>query len=305
MRPPSMEEIRTGIQTQVETIIDFCTRREAGEGFFIIEKQLQSKISELACMFFQLFLASFHERLDDSLWLETGLYYRGGLVRRKIKTIYGEVCCFRRYLIKKGRKGEGFYPLDMALGLTGDGFSPMVMSLATKLACRVSFAVSTTLFKCFYGWSPSSEAIEALVLGMGRDASTYMEEMPGYSGEGEILVIEVDGKATPTAREEELKKRRGKRAKDSCCCQRHRSKIKRQCRCKRKRRTKGDKSKNGRSITLVVMYTLRKGADGKLHGPVTRKSGAAMLRERSSLNGQENRPRSGDFHPRPATESIS
>jgi len=269
--PPSMEEIRARIQAQVVNITDFCIRREAEDGFFIVEKQLRSKISELACMFFQLFLLSFHERLDYSKWLETGLYYQGEVVSRKIKTIYGEVRYFRQYLIKKGRKGEGFYPLDMALGLTGDGFSPMVMSLATKLACRVSFGVSVILFKCFYGWSPSSEAIEALVLGMGRDASTYMEEMPGYSGEGEILVIEVDGKATPTAREDELKKRRRKKEKQTCCCQRHRSKNRRQCRCKRKRRKKGDKSKNGRSITLVVMYTLEKGEDGKLHGPVNKK----------------------------------
>jgi hypothetical protein len=37
------------------------------------------------------------------------------------------------------------------------------------------------------------------------------------------------------------------------------------------RRKKGDKSKNGRSATLVVMYTLRRGDDGRLHGPVHKK----------------------------------
>jgi hypothetical protein len=37
------------------------------------------------------------------------------------------------------------------------------------------------------------------------------------------------------------------------------------------RRNKGDKSKNGRSATLVVMYTLRRGADGRLHGPCNKK----------------------------------
>jgi len=31
---------------------------------------------------------------------------------------------------------------------------------------------------------------------------------------------------------------------------------------------KGDKSKNARMATMVVMYTLRKGKDGKLHGPL-------------------------------------
>ena len=32
---------------------------------------------------------------------------------------------------------------------------------------------------------------------MGRDGSCYMEQME-YPEEGEVLVIEVDGKATPT-----------------------------------------------------------------------------------------------------------
>lgn len=88
-----------------------------------------------------------------------------------------------------------------------------------------------------------------------------------------MLIIEVDGKATPTASQEELKQRRGPRqVKPSCpCgCQRHRGKIKRQSK-KRKRRCKGRKDKNGRSITLVVMYTLKQGAEGKLHGPLNKK----------------------------------
>jgi len=82
-----------------------------------------------------------------------------------------------------------------------------------------------------------------------------------------MIIIEVDGKATPTATDEELNKRRQKRSiKEKSCCKRHRGKGKRK-RCKRKRRKKGDKSKNGRSITIVVMYTLKKGEDGLLHGP--------------------------------------
>ena len=128
------------------------------------------------------------------------------------------------------------------------------------------------LFRNFCGWSPSSEAIQHLVLGIGRDASEYMETVAPPEHDGEVLVIEVDGKATPTATEKELEKRRGKRKKkkSGCNCQRHRGKAKRKC-CKRKRRKKGDKSKNGRSVTLVVMYTLRRGSDGLLHGPINKK----------------------------------
>src|SRR3989475_7753474 len=105
---------------------------------------------------------------------------------------------------------------------------------------------------------------------MGKDSGAYMEQAQAPTDDGEIFVIEVDGKATPTATEAELDKRRGKRRKTphACGCARHRGHAKRACRGKKKRRKPGDKSKNGRSITLVVMYTLKRGDDGRLHGPI-------------------------------------
>ena len=86
----------------------------------------------------------------------------------------------------------------------------------------------------------------------------------------------MDGKCPPTATEEELSKRRGKRRprhekECQCGCQRHRGKAKRHARGSKKRRKKGDKSKNGKEVTVVVMYTLKRGEDGKLHGPLNKK----------------------------------
>ena len=39
----------------------------------------------------------------------------------------------------------------------------------------------------------------------------------------------------------------------------------------KRRKMRGHNSKNGRSATLVAMYTLRRGKDGKLHGPINKK----------------------------------
>ena len=39
---------------------------------------------------------------------------------------------------------------------------------------------------------------------------------------------------------------------------------------------KGDKSKNGKEVMVVVMYTLRRGPDGKLHGPINKKTWATF-----------------------------
>jgi len=85
-----------------------------------------------------------------------------------------------------------------------------------------------------------------------------------------ILVIEVDGKATPTATEAE-------RDNVVASVERHRppaavrdTERASQARLSRQEETSQawDKSKNGRSITLVVMYTLKRGDDGRLHGPI-------------------------------------
>ena len=64
--PPSVEEVRQKIQDKVEEIIKFCIGEEETKVFFSIEKNLKSRISELGCLFFQLLLVSFHERMDYS-----------------------------------------------------------------------------------------------------------------------------------------------------------------------------------------------------------------------------------------------
>lgn len=270
-QPLSSEEVIKAIWDECAKIIKFCTEDKERVTFYDKEKDIKVLIFGLGCLFLQLFLTSQHEKLSHSEWTDTGLYYvRVKPVARKIKTFFGEVRYWRTYLVRKDKR-TGFHPLDAALGLTRDGFSPLIINTVTRLATRVSFGSTLTIFRYFHEWSPSTEAIECLVLGLGREAGAYMEQIGPLEGDGEVLVIECDGKSTPTASEKELKKRRVKRKnKKVSCCQRHRSKKKRKL-IKRKRRKKGDKSKNGRSITIVAMYTLKKSPDGLLHGPINKK----------------------------------
>lgn len=265
-------EVREQIRRKCENIISFCTEGHEDTSFFFFEKQLIPSVYQLGCLFFQLFLIFRHEKMNYGKWTETDQYYtRKKPIGRTIKTVFGKVRYWRTYLVNKDDISHGFHPLDSALGLTRDGFSPFIMSLVTRLATRVSFATCTILFENFYGWSPSTDSIEELVLGIGREAAPYMEVATPPDCDGEVLIIEVDGKATPTATEGELAKRRTKRKnKKTSCCQRHRGKEKRRGHSRR-RRKKGDKSKNGRSAALVVMYTLKRGGDGLLHGPINKK----------------------------------
>jgi hypothetical protein len=256
-----------------DELLLFC---EQDQGTFRrFETALLYRLFALGCLLVRLFLARCHERL---IWKDQAPPpgYRQGdpAAPRTLKTVFGRVTYRRSHLLPK-QGGAGYHPLDVELGLTRDGFSPWVIQFVTRLATRMSFASARMLCRSVLGWSPSTQAIEDLVLGLGRQAQPFVQQQAAPANDGEVLVIEMDGKCPPTAREEELRKRRGPRARHgkacACGCQRHRGQAKRQRRGSKKRRKKGDKSKNGKEVMVVVMYTLKRDADGRLHGPVNKK----------------------------------
>ena len=261
-----------------EDLLAFC-RQDEGT-FRLFETNLLKRLYALGCFLVRLFLACRHERLTaQDTTPPQGFRLGNPFALRTLKTLFGRVTYGRLQWSRKGR-GNGFHPLDVALGLARDSFSPWVIQFVTRLATRMSFASSRLMCRAVLGWSPSTEAIEQLVLGLGRQAQPFMEQLPGPANDGEVLVIEVDGKCPPTAREEELRKRRRphQKHKKNCPkgCQRHRGQDKRKRRGSKKRRKKGDKSKNGKEVVVVVMYTLRRGEDGKLHGPIGKKMWASF-----------------------------
>jgi hypothetical protein len=270
--PASTSELRQGLHELLDRIADVC--ENFGGGFFSFEKTLKPLVSELARTLIALFLLARRLRLEKQEQHYAGYRRFHKDPARILRTTFGEVPYERSYWTKPG---GGFHPLDAELGLTRDGFSPWVMSLACRLTTYLSYAKTTLVLEAFWGWSPSTETVEQWALGVGREASAYMASSPPLpEAEGDMLVIEVDGKAVPTATEEELQKRRGpRRHRKRSCCQRHRGQAQRRgpqrSKARKKRRNKGDKSKNGRSATLVAVYTLRRDADGKMHGPINKR----------------------------------
>ncbi len=189
---------------------------------------------------------------------------------RVIGTLFGKIRYWRTYIFR-GKNEGGYYPLDIELGLPLDGFSMLLRSYAAKLATKMSYAQSVIMLKMFLDWSPCQRTVEEMVLGLGRYTSEWFESSPIPKNDGEILIIQIDSKASPTATEEELKKRRGKRSKNGeGKSQRQRSKASRKCRGSKKRKKKGSKSKNGKSATIVVMYTLKRNTEGLLDGPINK-----------------------------------
>src|SRR3954453_6826882 len=286
--PPSDEVLPQLIHQRLDEIIAFCRGDSGPTSFLDFERALLGLLRSLGCLLIQLFLQARHRRLDLTPWTQTrGYRVADDAAERTLKTSCGEVTYPRAYLLPRRGGGPGVHPLDIALGLTRDAYSPLVIGWFCRLATRVSFRLASGLGEMFLGAAPPASAIERCVLGLARPAYVYLSEGPLPRDEGEVLVIEVDGKAVPTATEQELTRRRGPRSRHrngcDCGCQRHRGRARRKRRGRKTRRKKGDKSKNGRSATLVVMYTLRRGADGRLHGPINKKAFGTFGARKSAL----------------------
>jgi hypothetical protein len=274
--PPSLDQLRRELHQRLDQAIDACQNDHLGSSFLNFEKALLPHLSALGLLLIRLFLLVRHHHLDPTA-ADPQRRYRvaDGYATRTLNTTCGEVQYGRVYLIPRKGSGPGFHPLDALLGLTRDSFSPLVVSWFCRLCTRLSFRLSVEMASMFLGWAPAPSTVEEWALGLGRPAHVYLSTGSLPPGDGEVLVIECDGKAIPTATDEELNKRRGPRKgkcdEHECKCQRHRGRSGRKSRGKKEKRKPGDKSKNGRGAVLIAMYTLKGGEDGRLHGPVNKK----------------------------------
>src|SRR3954447_21798627 len=227
--PSTVEDLRHQAHERLDEILAFCSNETGPASFLEFETALLGLLRSLGCVLIQLFLRARHDRLDPVDWHARGYRTADPAAERTLKTSCGEVTYPRAYLVPRSGGGVGVHPLDVALGLTRDGFSPLIIGWFCRLATRVSFHVASELGGMFLGAAPPASAIEQWVLGLARPAYVYLSNGPLPEDEGEVLVIEIDGKPAPTATEQELARRRGPRAqhKQGCQCQRHRGRAKR------------------------------------------------------------------------------
>lgn len=277
---PTVEETKARVEQEVRELVRWVLSCHTLT-FFVFEAQLVSKVLALGCVLVQLFLCMRHERFQAAHADPEAGYKQLGPYSRLLGTFFGKVRYWRTY---RYRANAGYYPLDVELGLTRDGFSMVLRSCAARLATKVSYAQTVLLLTMFLGWAPAQESIEGMVLGLGRQSGAWFESAPAPEGDGEVLIIQIDSKATPTATQAELDKRRGKRRPNPHPgSQRHRGRAARQRRGSKRRRQKGDKAKNGKMATIVTMYTLKRSADSTLEGPINKKVYASYAPKRHAV----------------------
>jgi len=251
-----------------------------------IEKTLRAMVAELGCLLLTLWLC-YRERelLGSSEATEDRLGCHSRANYRTIGTWFGWVRYVQEYLLPREGTGKvGRHPLDVAVGLTADKFVPSVLSEACRQATRMSYALAQETIGIFLGCAPCQDMIEQTALGMGALAGEWFEQAPCPDGDGDWLIVIIDGKAVPTATKEELRKRRrAKPDRKRGQSPRKKNQKRRQGWTAKVRKKKGDKKKNGKGTMMVVMYTLRTEQDGSLFGPINKRVYASFGTKRHAF----------------------
>jgi hypothetical protein len=164
-------------------------------------------------------------------------------------------------------------PVDRELGLVG-GFSLETVTSMVFLCTLLSFETARRTFSAFCEWCPSPRAVLRMVDAVGEEARGFVEALPAPDDDGEILVIQVDGRGAPmigkVEHQRRTRKRGTKKRRRSARTNRRHARRARRREHPKKRRTSGQKSKNAKVAVLAVIYTLRKTPEG-LEGPLNKR----------------------------------
>lgn len=169
-------------------------------------------------------------------------------------------------------------PVDRDIGLVS-GFSVGVVMDVTRLCAQQPFASARRTFKQFCNWTPSTRSTLRMVDAVGGKARGFLDDAPAPDDDGEVLVIQVDGKGAPTISSRERARRARPRRQPSGASGRHQRRSRRR-ETPRVRRKPGKKSKNAKVAALGVLYTLRRTDDG-LDGPVNKRVYATFTNYRT------------------------
>ena len=202
-----------------------------------------------------------------------------GTERTEIGTRFGKVEVVRPFGRQVGApRAARDLPLDRALGLVG-GFTLPVVTLVARLTALMAFAASRGLMKSLFSWAPSSRSVLRIVDAVGLQARPFMEQAAPPDDDGEVLVIMADGKGAPAISSREYARRAVPRAERDMNRRHARRKKRREH--PKKRRAPGKKSKNAKMAAVGVIYTMRRAADGRLEGPLNKRTYATFVSYRA------------------------
>lgn len=283
--PVRSEDAARLVREACEAAIAWATAAaEDSTVFCVFEREARDRAFAIGRALVVLFLVVAEARVaaatPSSITLGTRKFRRAPCQTRSLNTTLGIVrytrAYFRQVVQVAAKRIRGFHPLDADLGLGSDRMSMNVLSLAARMATKMSFAEARSTTALAIPTAPSTEVIESLVLGLGHSTEKFFWNKPAPLNDGDVLVVMIDAKGAPMAGEDELARRRGPRAsKEKAASPRHRGRNKRRRHPRKPRRKTGDGSKNARMSNMVVMFTLRRSGE-LLLGPINRRMYASF-----------------------------
>ena len=181
-----------------ESILDYLAGPAAAEATHAdLEEELASKGRELLRQLFQdhLDLRSAREDRLSEVTDAAGLarrYAEAGHSRRLV-SVFGELTVSRLAYRRKGH--ANLHPADAALNLPVETHSHGIRRLAAAEAARGSFADATAAVADTSGVPTGKRQVEALAVRAAADFEDFYQRAPRPpAGNGEVVVISVDGK---------------------------------------------------------------------------------------------------------------
>lgn len=261
----SVAQARQDVQRAFDAALSWV-EQDAPRSLAETEAGLWTRLLALGRAMTLLFLALSAGRPRPAEYEHDGVRYELlGTRTTEIGTRFGKVA-FRRPVGRRAGAARAAcdLPVDRELGLTG-GFSLGVIMMAARFCAQMAFGAARETFRLVHEWAPSTRSILRMIDAVGEHARPFLEQAPAPEDDGEILVIQVDGRGAPMITEAEIERRRQPHRK-----RRGTARDARRTRRKerpKKRRTKGKKSKNAKVAIVGVIYTLRTTKDG-LEGPI-------------------------------------
>lgn len=265
----SIEQARRDVQrvfNETLALAETAKRRS----FWEFEKELGAHLLALGRSLVRLFLIGAAQRPRCAEYVLDGEpYCMSGERTSTVGSRFGRVCFTRPVGRRVGdARAACDLPIDRELGLCA-GFSLGVVMAMSRLCAQMPFASARQTFAQFCQWMPSPRAVLRMVDAVGAKARAFLEQAPPPKDDGEVLVIQVDGKGAPTISSRERARRARPHRLGSGTKGRHERRIRRR-EYPRVRRTTGKKSKNAKVAVVGVLYTLRQTTDG-LDGPVNKR----------------------------------
>lgn len=266
----TIDEAKAEVQSTYAAVLSY-TDCDAKQSAWSFEKAIFTMLLELGRALMALYFARQAARPRPVEYRHEGQQWvLQGERTTEIGTRFGKVP-FTRSIGRRAeaRRAACDLPVDRELGLCA-GFTLGTVLGMVRLVAQMAYGAARETFRGTYEWTPSPRAVMRMVDATGDEARPFLEQAAAPDDDGEVLVIQVDGRGAPMITEEEIRRRRrAHRHAHRSPGGRHARRAQRR-ENPRRRRTSGKKSKNAKVAVVGVLYTLRRVPEG-FDGPINKR----------------------------------